>query len=205
MRQHVALARQLRHHRLHCVADKRRLHVVVRVRQLAHRGHVQAPLVGESFGAHKGVRRRWGLVAQLRHRRRRGREQPQVLGVDCVVPHLHLQVPDNGEKVGVAGALAVPVDARLHQLGPRAHRDEGVGHCQARVVVAVHPDAHLWPVRHRLHRARRALLHHPGHGPAVGVAEHDGGCTRRRRRAQAHERILLPAVAAGQTPVVKVL
>ena len=86
------------------------------------------------------------------------------------IVELEGQVGDGGREVGVAGPLAVAVDAPLHLGRPGLHRHQRVGHGAAGVVVAV--DAEL---RARCGRARR-----PPPGPtssgsdaAVGVAQHE--------------------------------
>ena len=65
-------------------------------------------------------------------------------GVAIVVVHLEDEVGDDGDEIGVAGALAVAVDGALDVGGPGPHRREGVGHgevgrasCRERVCLYV--------------------------------------------------------------------
>jgi len=97
-------------------------------------------------------------------------ELGQRLGRDELPAVLELQVRDDGEQVGVAGAFAVAVDGALDVHGAGVHRGDGVGDRAARVVVAVDAE-----VDADLTRGVHDLTHPAGQHAAVGVAEHDGG------------------------------
>src|SRR5699024_9652654 len=57
--------------------------------------------------------------------------------------HLQLEIGEHRDQVGVAGALAIPVDAALHVAGASPHRGHGVGDGAAGVVVGVRPQARV--------------------------------------------------------------
>ena len=74
---------------------------------------------------------------------------------DGVHPQLQGQVGDGSRQVGVAGPLAVAVDASLHVGGAPAHRGQRVGHGTAAVVVEVDTDLGLEAGRARRRRCAR--------------------------------------------------
>ena len=118
-------------------------------------------------------------------------------GGEHLPTELDLEVGDDGEQVGVAGALAVAVDRALHVGGAGVDGREGVGHRTAGVVVAVDADADARGLDHVVHDVR-----HPGRQhAAVGVAQGDDRGARVVRRAQHLEGV----VAVEPVPVEEVL
>jgi hypothetical protein len=82
---------------------------------------------------------------------------------------LDLQVRDDGEDVGVAGALAVAVDGALHVRGAGVDGRHRVGDRAPGVVVAV--DAH--PGSSRVEDVAHDVGDLGGQHPPVGVAQRD--------------------------------
>ena len=108
---------------------------------------------------------------------------------------LELQVGDDRGEVGVAGALAEPVERALHVARPAAHGRHRVGDGAARVVVAVDAD------RDVLADVGVDLAHDVFHlvrqRATVGVAQHDVAGALDHRRLERPERelgVLLEAV-----------
>jgi hypothetical protein len=85
------------------------------------------------------LRVRWE-IRQLLRETRYLREVAELLVAHHVQAHLQLQVADDGDDVGVAGALTPAVQARLHLRGAGADGDEGVRHGLVGVVVGVDAD-----------------------------------------------------------------
>ena len=88
---------------------------------------------------------------------------------DAVVAHLEHEPADDGDEVGVAGALAVAVDRALHLRAARIDRHERVGDRAARIVVRVDAERRAHPRLHVGDDARDVARQHA----AVGVAQHD--------------------------------
>ena len=65
----------------------------------------------------------------------------EAMSVDDLQSLLELEVGDDGDQVGIARALAVPVDAALHVGGTGIDGRHRVGDRAAGVVVAVDPHA----------------------------------------------------------------
>jgi hypothetical protein len=76
-----------------------------------------------------------------------------------------------GTQVRVAAAFADAVHRALHVLRTSQQRGHRVGHGAAAVVVRVDPDGH---VEQRADLSAHDHVDLPGHGSAVGVAQHDG-------------------------------
>ena len=110
---------------------------------------------------------------------------------------LELEVGDDRDQVGVAGALAVAVDGALHVAGAGVDRGQGVGDRAAGVVVAVDAD----PDPGRLDDVVDDVGDPAGQHPAVGVAERDDRGARVVRRAEHLEGV----VAVGAVAVEEVL
>ena len=117
-----------------------------------------------------GLLRVGGEVHELGDVVRDRREPLEAVGRDGPDVQLQRQVGDRRREVGVAGPLAVAVDAALDVGRAGPDRGERVGHRTARVVVEVHPDLALEVGHHAGHDALDVV----GQGPAVGVAEHEG-------------------------------
>ena len=126
------------------------LDVLVEVGAAGHGAGVQAALVGEDRVADVGLLRVGCDVDQLGDVVGHRRQALQAVGRDGADVQLERQVGDGGRQVGVAGPLAVAVDAALHLGHPGLDGDQRVGHGAAGVVVAV--DAEL---RARCAPARR--------------------------------------------------
>ncbi len=125
----------------HGVADPRGVDVLVEVRvDLDGRG-VQARLVREGGDPDVGLVRGGGEVHDLGD----GVRDPGHVGErpvgEHLAPVLDLQGGDDGEEVGVADALAVPVRRALDVRGARVHRGQGVGDGAAGVVLGVDAQA----------------------------------------------------------------
>ena len=82
---------------------------------------------------------------------------------------LELEVGDDGDEVGVAGALAVAVDAALHVARPGGDGGQRVGHGAAAVVVGVDADAGAGGLDDVEHDVGDPVGQHA----AVGVAQGD--------------------------------
>ena len=130
---------------------------------------MQAGLVRERARADVGlpaVRRHVGHLAD-------GVRQPgrvaEPLGRDDLVAGLELEVRDDGEDVGVAGALAVAVHGALDVARAGLDRRQRVGDGAAGVVVAVDAE----PGARRREDVGDDVLHLRRQHPAVGVAEGD--------------------------------
>ena len=87
-------------------------------------------------------------------------------------PHLQREVGDDRGQVGVAGPLAVAVDAALDLDGALADGGQGVGHRAAGVVVEVDAEPGVGDGRPDL---GHGLLDLVGQGAAVGVAQDEPG------------------------------
>ncbi len=164
-------ARHLRHHEPGPVADQFGIDVFVGVLGPHDRRHVQAGLVRERRRSDVRSLRVDGAVEGLRDVvTDRGQTLDAAVG-QTGVAELELQVRDDRGEVGVAGALAQPVERALHVA--RAGLDGGhrVGDRAARVVVAVDPD----------HRVVTDVgldvgddpMDFARQGSTVGVAEHE--------------------------------
>ena len=110
---------------------------------------------------------------------------------------LELEVGDDGDEVGVAGALAVAVDAALHVRGAGRDRGERVGNGTAAVVVGVDADAGAGGLDHVEHDVGDPVGQHA----AVGVAERDDLGAGLGSGAEDLERVL----AVGAVAVEEVL
>ena len=108
---------------------------------------------------------------------------------------LELEVGDHRDQVGVAGALAVPVDGSLHVARPGVDGRERVGDRAAGVVVTVDPDA----CAGRLDHVVDHVGHPRGQHAAVGVTQGDHLGARVVRRAQHLQRVVaIVAVAVEE-------
>ena len=125
----------------HVVADADRVHVLVEIGVDLDRAGVQAGLVGERRCPDVRLARGGRHVGDLGDRvRDPGRLAEQPVGQHRPV-ELELEVGDDRDQVGVAGALAVPVDRALHVRRAGVDRGQRVGDRAAGVVVAVDADA----------------------------------------------------------------
>ena len=109
-----AAARQLGDEHVAVVADDRRVDVLEGLRVGAHAGRVQARLVREGVLADVRLRGVGRAVEQLVDEVRRLGQPREALGREHLAAHLQLQVGDDRDQVGVAGALADAVDRALH-------------------------------------------------------------------------------------------
>ncbi len=133
---------------------------------------MQAGLVGERARADVGLAAVGRHVGHLADGVGQAHGVAQPLRRDDLATGLQLQVADDGEQVGVAGALAVAVDRALHVRGTDVEGGHRVGHRAAGVVVAV--DAEPGP--RGLQDVADDVLHLGRQHAAVGVAErHDLG------------------------------
>gem|GEM_PF-5853363 len=118
----------------------------------------------------------------------RGRgEALQLLRGDHLEPHLQLQGGQDRGQVGVPAALAVAVDAALHEAGAGFDRGERVGDRALGVVVGV--DADLDRAVEGLDRGGRRLADEARQAAAICVAEGDvlGPCFGRGAHALERE------------------
>ena len=153
------------------VADQPGLDVLEGRAVGAHAGHVQAALVREGVAPDVGLGPVGRAVEQLVDEVRGLGQARQLLVGQHATAHLELEVGDDRDEVGVAGALADPVHRALDLA--RADLDGGqrVGHAALGVVVAVDGDAH--PVAHGGEHRRGRLDHLGRQRRAVGVAQGD--------------------------------
>ena len=98
-------------------------------------------------------------------------EPRELLVARAPVAHLQLQVGDDRDQVGVAGALAEAVDRALHLARADLDGRERVGDGALGVVVAVDAERERQAARRARPRRRRADLRRQR--AAVGVAQHD--------------------------------
>jgi hypothetical protein len=136
-----------------------------------HTRGVHARLVGEGVAPDVGpvgVRRH---VAELVEVVRGWGQAGQLLGADHLEAHLQLQRGQDRGQVGVAAALAIAVDAALHEAGAGFDRGERVGDRALGIVVGV--DADLDRVAETGAHGRRRLADEGRQAAAVGVAEGD--------------------------------
>ena len=104
---------------------------------------MQPRLVGEGPGPHVGQTPRRHAIGDLPHRARDGAQLRQAAGALGPVPGqgappgLELEICDEGEDIGVAGALPEAVDAALDLPGPGPDGSQGPGHGQSGVVVGM--------------------------------------------------------------------
>ena len=174
-------ARHLGDQHPHVVADPDRVDVLVEVRIDPDGAGVQPGLVRERTGADVRLARERADVRDLADRVRDpgGLAQSPARAVEQVAALLDLEVGDDGDQVGVAGTLAVPVDRALDVRGARAHGREGVRHRAAGVVVRMHAEPQAVPDGGA--HLRDDVRHAVGQHPAVGVAQrHDLGPRRER-------------------------
>src|SRR6266851_2784053 len=192
--EHVGLPGQLGDEHPALVAHRPRVHVLVGLGMLEHRGDVDAALVGERGVAHVGLGRPRLAVGQLGHEAGDVAQLAQVLGRDALEPHLQHEIGDDRDEVGVAAALAVTVDRPLHVADALTHRGQRGRHRALGIVVHVDAERGL-----RLHRALD-LLDDGGdlvrQAPPVGVAEHEAVGPRGLRGAQRPHRVLRVALEA---------
>jgi hypothetical protein len=150
-------------------------------------GGVHAGLVGEGVAADVGavgVRRHVAeLVEVVRGRGQAG----QLLLTDHIEAHLQLQGRQDRGEVGVAAALAIAVDAALHEPGPGLDSRQRVGHGALGVVVGV--DAELDSAAQLGGNSRGRLGDEGGKAAAVGIAEGDVLGARLGGGAHAFERV----------------
>ena len=133
------------------------------------RAGVQPGLVRERRRADVGLARGRRDVGDLGDGvRDAGRLVEQALRQHAAV-QLELEVGDDGDEVGVAGALAVAVDAALHVARAGGDRGQRVGDGAAGVVVGVDAD----PGAGRLDHVEHDVGDPVGQHAAVGVAERD--------------------------------
>ncbi len=97
-------------------------------------------LVGEGALAHVRLMNPGPHVGQLIDKPRRTVQFRQLLVRDTLVPHLQLDVGDDGAEVRVAAPLAHAVDGPLDVVAPLLDGSQGVSHGQLRVIVAVDPE-----------------------------------------------------------------
>ena len=112
---------------------------------------------------------------------------------------LELEVGHHRDQVGVARALAVPVDGALHVGRAGLDRGQGVGDGAAGVVVAVDAD----PDPRRLDDVVDHVADPAGEHPAVGVAQGEHRGTRVVRRPQ-HLECVVTVVAVAVEEVLGV-
>ena len=149
------------------------------------RRRVQAGLVRERRDADVRLPRSRRHVGHLGDRVRDPGGLAEQPGRQHLPVQLELQVGDDVDEVGVAGALAVPVDAALHVRRAGVDRSEGVGDRAAGVVVAVDAD----PDAGRLHHVVDDVGDPAGQHAAVGVAQGDDIGPGVVRRPQHLERV----------------
>ena len=107
-------ARHVGDQQAHVVADADRVHVLVEVGVDLDRGRVQAGLVGEGAGADVRLARGRRHVGHLGDGVRDPGGVPEQARGQHLPVQLELEVGHHRDQVGVAGALAVPVDGALH-------------------------------------------------------------------------------------------
>ncbi len=169
--------------------------MLVAALDLGHGRAVDTTLVGEGRAAHEGLVVERSDVGDLGHRARQRGQRADVAAPDgCqLVVGLEREVGHDADHVGVAAALAVPVDGGLYVTGAGSHRRHRVGHCQLGIVVGVDAPGDIGRIGVGPERVTRVL--EDGHQlvgerAAVGIAEDDVTGTGRACRAQAVERVL---------------
>jgi hypothetical protein len=130
---------------------------------------VQARLVGEAGPPGVGLAGGRQLVGDLTDRVGHPGQVGELAGGQHPQVVLGLQVADQGDQIGVAGAFPVAVDGALDLDRPGLHRGQRVGHRAAGVVVAVDTQRDADPGG-----GADDLGDHRGQHPAVGVAQHGG-------------------------------
>jgi hypothetical protein len=95
-------------------------------------------------------------------------EFPQLFVGEAAPSHLQLEAGDDGAEVGVAAPLPEAVDGPLHMDNAVFHRDQGVGHGTAAVVVGVDPQRSGDDLPNLADDGRQLL----GEGTAIGVTQH---------------------------------
>ena len=114
----VAAPGELGDQHVAAVADDRRLDVLEVCGVRAHAGGVHAGLVRERVLADVRLRRVRRAVEQLVDEVRRLRQAGEAARAEHSHAHLQLQVGDDRDEVGVAGALADAVDRPLTWVAP---------------------------------------------------------------------------------------
>jgi hypothetical protein len=163
------------------VADERRVGVLVEVGVDLEGAGVQAGLVREGAGADVGLAAVGRHVGDLADGVRDPGGLAQPLRLEQRHTLLDLQVGDDGEDVGVAGALAVAVDRPLHVGGARRRPRPSSWRRRTRCRCGSGcPRAHPWS------RGRRARRRRPGRAASpVGVAQRERPRRRTRPRPDA--------------------
>ncbi len=165
------LARELRGEDVALVAHLGRVEVLEGAGVGGHSRRVHPGLVGEGVAADVGpvgVRRHVAELVEVVGGRRQAR---QLLLADHLEAHLQLQRRQDRDEVGVAAALAVAVDAALHQAGAGTDRGKRVGDRALGVIVGV--DADLDRAVEAGDDGGRGLGDELRQAAAVGIAEGD--------------------------------
>src|SRR5665213_2319749 len=170
-RQEVGPARLVRDDDMPAVADDGRIDMLVGARILLHRRDMEAALMREGAFADIGGVAVGRAVEALVEEAREMRQARQAGGVDARrIAHLEDQVRHDRDQIGVAAALAQPVERALDVARAAAHRRQRIGDAGLGVVVAM--DADFLP-RHGFRRRTHDALDFGWQGPAVGIAQHD--------------------------------
>ena len=183
----------------HVVADADRVHVLVEVGVDLDGGGVQPGLVRERRRADVRLARGRREVGDLGDRVRDPGGVLEQPGREHLPVQLELEVGDDGDQVGVAGALAVAVDRALDVRRACVDGGQGVGDRAAGVVVAVDADARAG----RLEYVEDDVGDPVGQHAAVGVAECDDLGARLGRGPQHLERVR-PVLAVAVEEVLGV-
>ena len=185
-RQHVGASRLVGDDDVAPVADQLGRNVLVGTRVLLHRRDVQAALVREGGIADVGRVVIGRPVQQFVDQPRDMGQLRQALGRDAgLVAHLEHQGRDQRHQIGVAAALAEPIDRAVHHARTGTHRRQAAGDRVFGVVVAVDGD----PVaRDMLADLADDLLDFVRQRAAVGVAQDDPTGAAVGRRHDAIER-----------------
>ena len=172
--QHVGAARLIGHQKLSFIADAFRRDVLVGRRLLDDRGGMDAGFGGECALADIGRVAVRGAVEQFVERVRDAGEMRQrcrptrryrIVGVFL----LQLQRRDDGDEIGVAAALAEPVERALDLARAGAHRGEGIRHRLLGVVMGMDADMIAGNLRADLADDALDLMRQRA---AIGVAQH---------------------------------
>ena len=185
-RQHIGAAGLIGDQDLARIADRFRRHMLVGRRVLGHGRRMQArPCARRPTGRHRAA---WRLGARLRissSRREVARDPRQRLRRDAGlelagIGLLQEQGRDQRTQIGIAAALAQPVERALRLARAGADRRQGDGDGLLGVVVGV--DAEIGVRQLRLHLGDDAIDLFR-HGAAIGVAQHQPGARPHPARA----------------------
>ena len=150
---------------------------------------MQAAFVSKGFLSHIGGARIRRAIQNIINLVRESSQLPQSVIVNSSLhAHLHHEIGNDGDQIGVAASLAQSIEGPLHMTRARSHCRERIGNRLPGVIVGVNSHHTIGMLHHHL---LCDAFHLIAHCAAIGVTQHQHRCAAIHRRLQTLHGVIL--------------